>query len=139
MDGSELSAIASGFVALGLVFIAGAVPLGYRLQQGRRAAPGSRPISIHVAIGVATTAAAFGHGLVALMSLGSSRAIAAGNLPLAVGAGALLVLMAHVGIGLQLRDPKARKRPELRRKHLMTALTIAALALAHTVMLWTAG
>lgn len=137
MEGPELAARGSGFLALGLILVAAAVPLGYRLRLARRAAPVSRAISIHVALGVATTAAAFAHGLFALLQLGSSRAIAAGNIALAAGAGALLVLMAHVGIGLQLRDPKLRTRQTTRRKHLATALTITALAIVHVVMLWT--
>ncbi len=136
MDGSELAARGSGYLAFGLVLVAGTVPLGYRWRHGRRAAPASPPISLHVRLGVATAGAAFAHGLFALMQLGSSRAITAGNLALAAGAGALLVLMAHVGIGLQLRDPKLRTRQATRRKHLATALTITALAITHVVMMW---
>ena len=136
MDG--LAAALSGWLALGLIFVAGLVPIAVRLRAGHRAGPRSHPISIHVALGTATALGAFVHGLLALLSLGSSKAIAAGDLALAAGAGALLVLMAHVGIGLQLRDPKLRQRQPTRNKHIATALTITVLALAHAVMLWTA-
>jgi hypothetical protein len=143
MDASDLAGVGAGvgtgWLALALIGCAAAVPLGYRLRVGSRAAPQSRATSIHVAIGVATALAAFSHGLVALMSLGSGRAITAGNLGLAAGAGALLVLMAHVGVGLQLRDPKLKKRPEKRRTHLATAITITVLALAHLFAFWNAG
>jgi hypothetical protein len=138
MEWSELGAVGTGWLALGLIACAAAIPLGYRLRTGNRAHPRSRSTSIHVVVGVATTMAAFGHGLTALFSLGSARAISAGNLGLAAGAAALLVLMAHVGIGLQLRDPKLKKRPEKRRTHLATALTITLLALVHLFTLWNA-
>jgi hypothetical protein len=79
------------------------------------------------------------HALFALLSLGSPGAIGAGDLALFAGAGALMVLLAHVGIGLQLRNPTLRKRNETRRRHLFTASTITVLALVHVWMLWSAG
>lgn len=132
-------AVILGWLTLGLVFVAGLIPLGYRLREKRRAGPDSKPISLHVTIGVATAAAAFAHALVSVLSLGSASAVSAGNLAIAVGGAALLVLMAHVGIGLQLRNPKLRKRKELRTKHLFTALTIAVCALVHALLLATAA
>jgi len=139
MQWSELTAIASGWLAFVLIFAAALVPVGYRLRAQRRAAPRSRTISIHVIIGVSVAGAAFVHGLFGVMQLGSPGAIAGGNLALFAGAAALLVLMAHVGIGLQLRDPKLKRRPQTRAKHLATAFTIMVLALVHAVTLWTAG
>lgn len=129
-------AFASGWLALGLVLIAALVPLGYRWKLGHRASPQSRPISMHVALGIATAAAAFAHALFSVMSLGSASVVAAGNIALALGGAALLVLMAHVGIGLQLRNPQLRKaRKPLRAKHLATAITITLCAIAHVAML----
>jgi hypothetical protein len=139
MEWSELTSLGSGWLAFGLILAAGAIPVGYRLRDGRRAAPSSAPISLHVSLGIAVAAAAFVHALLGILSLGSSRAIGAGNAGLLAGAVALLVLMAHVGIGLQLRNPKLRKRPELRRKHLATALIISVCALTHVAMLWSAA
>jgi membrane-bound metal-dependent hydrolase YbcI (DUF457 family) len=126
----------SGWLALALVMSAAAIPIGHRLRVGRRAAPQSATTALHVTLGVATTAAAFTHALFGVFSLGSPRAIGAGNAGLAAGALALLVLMAHVGIGLQLRDPKLRTRQEKRRTHQVTALIISACAIGHIVMFW---
>ena len=133
-----LPAIATGWVAMGLVVIAAVVPLGYRLWRRRRPAPRSPTISWHVIVGIGTALAAFVHAVVGVTSMGSERSIAAGNLPFAAGAAAVLVLMAHVGIGLQLRDPKLKLRPQLRRRHVITAITIGAFTLIHAVLLWTA-
>jgi len=133
-------AVVFGWLTLGLVFSAGLIPLGYRWRMTRRAAPDSKPISIHVMLGVATAGAAFVHALFSVLSLGSPTAVGAGNLAIAIGGAALLVLMAHVGIGLQLRNPKLRKkRKDLRGKHLLTAITITVLSVAHAVMLATAA
>jgi hypothetical protein len=118
-----------------LVFVAGAIPLGYRLRVGRRAAPNSEPISWHVALGLAVVGAAFIHSVLGVLSLGYPRAIGASELAIWAGVFAALVLMAHVGIGLQLRNPKLRDRTQRRRWHLATALTIAVCALAHAVLL----
>lgn len=146
MEWTELTSLGSGWLAFGLILSAGAIPLGYRLREKRRAAPTSRPISLHVSLGIAVAAAAFVHALLGVLSLGSARAIGAGNAGLLAGAIALLVLMAHVGIGLQLRNPQLgkkkgqlRKRQELRGKHLMTALTITVFAVAHVAMLWSSA
>ena len=136
MEWSELTSLGSGWLAFGLILGAGVIPVGYRLRAGRRAPPTSRPISLHVSLGIAVAAAAFIHALFGVLSLSSERAIGAGNLGLLAGALALLVLMAHVGIGLQLRNPKLRKRTELRGKHVVTALLITAFAVAHVAMLW---
>ena len=128
-------AVISGWATIVFIFVAGIVPLGFRLFNGRRAAPESRPTSIHVTIGTVVAITAFGHALLAVMSLGTPQAIGGGNLGLALGVAAVFVLMAHIGIGLQLHDPQLRKRKEMRIKHLFTALTIAAFAIAHTAII----
>lgn len=135
MDGSELISLGSGWVTFALVFLAGAVPLGYRLRQGQRAAPTSSPISFHVLLGLGVVLAALVHSLAGVLSLGSPRAIGASDLAIWAGVAAVLVLMAHVGVGLQLRNPKLRTRPALRKRHLATALTIAVCAVVHAVLL----
>jgi hypothetical protein len=136
MDGTELASLGSGWLTLGLVFTAGLVPLGFRLRHRRRAAPNSGPISLHVALGLAVVAAAFVHSVLGVLSLGSERAIGASELSIWAGVIAVLVLMAHVGVGLQLRNPKLRERTRLRRWHLTTALTIAVCAVVHALLLW---
>jgi hypothetical protein len=109
------------------------------LREKRRASPHSKLIGIHIVIGTATAFAAFTHTLFAMMSLGSSSAIGGGNAALLAGVGAMLVLMAHIGIGLRLREPKLRRRPEVRRRHMAAAITISALAIGHISMLWISG
>lgn len=125
----------TGWFALVAIFVAGLVPLGYRLQSGKRGAPGSPVISTHVVLGVVTSLLAAGHTFVVLPELGSPTAIAGGMLALAPGALAFFVLFAHIGLGLQLRKEKVRDRAQKRRAHLATALTIAILATIHAVLL----
>lgn len=125
----------TGWLAVSLVAAAACVPALHRLRAGRRAAPDSRATAVHVAIGLATAAAAFAHGLFAVLSLGSPEAIGGGVLGLAAGGVAFLVLLAHTGLGLQLRDVKLRRRPEKRRAHTMTAIAIAVTATVHAAAL----
>jgi hypothetical protein len=123
-------------MTMGFIVAAALLPLAYRWYAGRRAAPQSRITSLHVAVGLVVALAAFVHALMAVMSLGTAQAIGAGNLGLALGGIAVFVLMAHVGIGLQLRRPKLRDRPAMRAKHRFTALTIVSFAVAHTILVW---
>lgn len=102
---------------------------------GRRAPLESKPIRSHVVIGVSAAAFAFAHTLAVLPSLGSPEAIGAGDWPLASGAVAFLFLVAHVGVGQQLRNPKLRTRPRMRRTHLAIATAIIAAVAWHVVML----
>lgn len=125
----------SGWIALTAIFVAGLVPLGYRIRSGKRGAPGSPVISTHVMLGVVTSLLAAGHTFVVIPELGSSTAIAGGMLALGPGALAFFVLFAHIGLGLQLRKEKLRDRAQKRRAHLATALTIAILATVHAVLL----
>ena len=87
-------------------------------------------------IGTVVAIAAFCHALLAVTSLGTPQAIGGGNLGLALGGAAVFVLMAHIGIGLQLRKPTLRKRKEVRARHRLTALTIVTCAVAHTILIW---
>src|SRR5438874_11491646 len=96
----------SGWIAAVVVFAAGSVPLGHRIFARKRAAIGSRTIRSHVVVGTAAAAGSFVHGMAILPSLGSPEAIGAGVLALAPGAVAFLLLIAHVGVGLRLRQPK---------------------------------
>jgi hypothetical protein len=123
----------TGWAAAALVLGAVLLQLGHRLTHGRRAALGTRTISAHVAIGLAAAALAFIHPLTALVSLGSPGAVGGGTLALALGALALLVLLAHSGLGLKLRDPALRKRPVVRGRHVLTAALLAAAITAHAL------
>lgn len=129
----------SGWIAVALVVMAALVPLAHRLRYVRRAAPDSRAIRGHVTLGIATALFAFGHTLTSLTALGSERATAAGNLALVPGCLAFLIIVAHVGVGLQLRDPKLRDRASKRRTHLTTAILIALAVGVHVGALLSSG
>jgi hypothetical protein len=130
----EISAL-SGFIAYALIASAGAVPLGFRLINQRRAAPDSKPIGIHALIGITAAAGAGLHTLAILPSLGSPAAVGGGMLALLPGAIAFFVLFAHVGVGMQLRNVKLKDRPKKRRLHFVFATTILLAATAHVVLL----
>jgi hypothetical protein len=126
-----------GWIAVMAIALSATIPVGVRLRSGRRAAPDSGPIRFHVVLGTATTLVAFGHTLAALSNLGSSAAIGAGNIALMTGAVAFMMIIAHAGIGLQLRDVKLKDRVRQRRRHVVTAITIAVIVAAHIVLLRT--
>lgn len=129
----------SGWAAAALILFAAFLPLYARARTGKRAAPGSRPIRLHVAIGLATSATAFLHTVIVLPALGSPAAVAGGELAFALGALAFVVLVAHAGLGLRLRDPKLRDRARRRRRHAMTAVALAVAVAAHAALLLHAG
>lgn len=123
----------TGWLATALMATAAFVPLFQRVTQKKRADLGSRSVSTHVVFGLAAAGLAFLHPLMALFVLGSPEAIGGGVPALAFGGVAFVVLLAHTGLGLKLRDPKLRKRPKSRRAHLTTALTILVAVGAHIV------
>ena len=128
----------SGWITVALIVSAAVVPIGHRLRFGKRAAPDAPAIRGHVALGVSAALFAFGHTLSALMSLGSERATAGGNLAIVPGCAAFLIVVAHVGLGLQLRDVRLRDRARKRRMHLATAIAIAIAIGVHVGVLVTA-
>src|SRR3982751_3726873 len=105
-----------GWAATALILLAGLVPLVYRARSGKRASPESSPIRLHVILGLAVVVVALLHTLGVIGALGSADAIEGGTWALAPGAAAFLVVVAHVGIGLRLREPKLRDRPKQRRR-----------------------
>jgi len=125
----------SGWAILLAVAIAALLPLVRRAVDGTRPPLGSRTLTLHVVVGLTTSALAFLHTLLALPALGSSEAIGAGTGGLLAGALAFCVIVAHAGIGLQLRQPKLRKREGKRRTHVVTAIAIAVTAAAHVIAL----
>ncbi|MEM9874967.1 MAG: hypothetical protein AAF928_08735, partial [Myxococcota bacterium] len=70
---------------------------------------------------------------------GSPQAIASGEVALAMGALAFLVLLSHTGLGLQLRRPKLRRRGDKRRQHLITATLITVAVGLHAGLLMSAN
>ncbi len=124
-----------GWVAAALIAAAALVPLGYRVRFGKRAAPESETIRFHVVVGIAVSVVALLHTLAVLGALGSASAIEAGMVTFVPGVAAFFLLFAHVGVGLQLREPKVRNRAKKRRTHVTTAIAIALAAAAHVIAL----
>jgi cytochrome b561 len=127
--------VVSGWIALACIVLAACIPIGARLRAGKRAAAGSAPIKLHMALGFGTSIAAFIHTLLVIPALGSPAAVAGGMLALAPAGAAFFLLMAHTGIGLQLRDEKLRDRAKKRRAHLTTAVSIACAVGLHVFAL----
>jgi hypothetical protein len=128
----------TGWLAAAIILAAGAIPLVARLLRGKRAAPDAPPIRAHVMVGLAVAALSGAHTLAAILDLGSPEVVAAGDLALALGAAGFLVLLAHTGLGLQLRNPKLRRRQSIRRQHWLTASLLLAAVAAHAWLLLTA-
>jgi hypothetical protein len=128
-------ATVTGWLATTAIVLAALVPIVQRLRAGKRAPPGSPPIRLHVTLGLTTTALAFGHTLAVIPALGSPAAIGGGVIALFPGGAAFFLLVAHAGLGLQLRDPKLRDRARKRRMHTTTAILIAAAVTVHVVLL----
>jgi hypothetical protein len=128
-------ALITGWLAVGLIVLAASLPALHGVRRKKRAAPDARSTRLHVAVGMATAAMAFGHVLTAVPVLGSPRALGGGMLALAVGGLAFFVIVAHVGVGLQLRNPRLRGRKEKRRTHQMTAIAIVATVGVHVIAL----
>ena len=124
-----------GWVAAAFIVAAGLVPLAYRARLGKRPTPDSGTVRVHVALGVTVALVALLHTLAVLGALGSSGAIEAGMMTFVPGVAAFFLLLAHVGIGLQLREPRLRNRPKKRRAHVLTALAIVTAAAVHVVAL----
>jgi hypothetical protein len=125
----------SGWLATIAIIVAALVPIGQRVRAGRRGAPGSAPIRLHVAVGLTTAALAFAHTMTILPALGSPAAIGGGVEALLPAGAAFFFLIAHAGLGLQLRDPRLKDRARKRRKHTVTAILIALAVAAHIVLL----
>ena len=135
----EMIAIWSGWLATAAIVLAALVPIVQRARAGKRAAPGSAPIRLHVTIGLATAALAFLHTMAVLLALGSPAAIAGGLFAMLPAGAAFFLLVAHAGLGLQLRDPKLKDRARKRRMHTTTAVLIALTVGMHVTLLLRAG
>jgi hypothetical protein len=132
-------AVWSGWLATVAILVAVLVPIVHRLRAGKRGAPGSPPIRLHVIVGLATAALAFGHTFVVIPALGSPAAIGGGVEALFPAGAAFFLLVAHAGLGLQLRDPKLRDRAKKRRMHTTTAILIMIAVGIHVALLERAG
>ncbi len=131
--------VVSGWLAYALIAIAASVPFYARWREGKRVGPASKPMALHVQLGLAVAAVTFFHTLAILPALGSPEAVAGGMLAIAPAVVAFFLLFAHVGVGLQLRNPKLRERAKKRRLHVVLASLIAITATAHVALLLRAG
>jgi hypothetical protein len=127
----------TGWIAVALIVMAACLPLVYRAKSGRRAPPQAPTVRWHVLLGLGTAFFAFSHTVLAVPVLGSPGAIAGGVVPLASAGAAFFLLVAHSGLGLQLRDIKLRDRASKRRAHTLTAIAIAIAVAIHVVALLT--
>lgn len=128
-------ALVTGWIAAVLIAFAAAVPIIFRLREGKRAAPSSQPMRFHVALGLSTSGIGFVHTITIVTELGSPGAVTGGAIALAPGALAFFVLMAHTGIGLQLRNERLKDRPRKRSLHRFTAAAIALAVAVHVLAL----
>ena len=128
-------ALWSGWIAAIAIVLAGAIPLATRLRLGKRGAPTSKPIRMHVVLGLVTTAFAFVHTILVIPALGSPAATGAGPLAIAPAGLAFFLLVAHAGLGLQLRDDRLKTRAKTRRSHAMTAAAILVAVSIHVLTL----
>jgi hypothetical protein len=132
-------AVISGWLATAAIVFAALVPIVQRLRFGKRAPPGSGPIRLHVIVGLVTAALAFTHTMAVIPALGSPAAIGGGVEALFAGGAAFFLLIAHAGLGLQLRNPRLRERAQKRRTHTTTAVLISLAVLVHATLLVRAG
>jgi hypothetical protein len=128
-------ALWTGWIAAALLLLAAAAPIGHRWIHGRRAAPGSRTQGGHVVLGLTAALAALAHATSILPALGDASVVRGGTAALLPGVLAVFLLVAHVGLGLRLRQPRLRDRVRLRRTHFIVAATIACAVSAHVVAL----
>lgn len=128
-------AFVSGWLAVAAIVFSVLVPIVQRVRFGKRAAPGSPSIRLHVLVGLSTAALAFAHTFVVIPQLGSPAATAGGMAALLPAGAAFFLLVAHAGLGLQLRDPKLRDRARKRRMHTVTAILIAVTVAMHAIVL----
>jgi hypothetical protein len=131
----DVVARCTGWIATLAILAAALFPAVQRLREGRRAALGSRTVSAHVMAGFAVAGLAFLHTLTVLPALGSPAAIGGGMSALIAAGVAFFLLIAHAGLGLQLKEPKLKERPRKRRMHLTTATLIGIAVGVHAVLL----
>ncbi|WP_394833714.1 hypothetical protein LVJ94_45135 [Pendulispora rubella] len=125
----------SGWISVVLIVLAATLPLGQRLFAGKRAAPDSPLTRTHVVFGLLVVGIAFVHTLAIVQMLGSPAAVGGGMTALLPGGIAFFLLMAHAGLGLQLRKPRLRDRVKKRRQHLATATAIVIAIAVHVIAL----
>ena len=128
----------SGWATITLISSAGLVPIVARLQGKKRPPPDSLPTRTHVLLGLAVTVVCFLHTGVVLPNVGAPGAAAGGMIAMIPACIGFAMLIAHAGLGLQLRNPKLKDRIKKRRMHTFTATVIFLAACTHIVAIVTA-
>lgn len=123
----------TGWLAVAAFVIAALLPISTRVRFKTRAELKHPSVQNHVLLGMVALALGSIHPLTALFQLGSPEAIGGGNVGLALGGVAFVILISHSGLGLKLRDPKLRGRPRSRRAHVITATLLSVAAVAHAL------
>ena len=121
----------TGFGTIALMTAAALVPLVVRVMLKKRAAPDSTPTRAHVMLGLAVSIVCFVHTGVALPSVGAPGAAGGGMLAMIPASIGFALLIAHGGLGLQLRNVKLKDRLKKRRMHTATAILIFIVACIH--------
>jgi hypothetical protein len=125
----------SGWFALACIVLAAMVPLAYRAREHKRASVDSPATRAHVMLGLLTSLSAFLHTGLVLPELGSEAAVGGGTIAFFAGAIAFMVMIAHAGLGLGLRNPKIRDRAARRRRHATTAALLGTIVVVHVALL----
>jgi|GEM_PF-1080450 len=127
----------SGWIAALVLAAAGAMPLVVWWRLGSRGGLRARTTRAHIALGLSTVACAFLHTLLVIPSLGSPAAVGSGPLAIAPAGLAFFLLVAHAGLGLQLRGERCRgrERVKIRRTHSLTAIAIVLAVSVHVATL----
>jgi cytochrome b561 len=127
----------SGWATITLISAAGLVPLVARLQGKKRAQPDSVPTRTHVVLGLGVVVVCFLHTGVVLPNVGAPGAAAGGMLAMIPACLGFALLIAHAGLGLQLRNVKLKDRIKKRRMHTLTAALIFVAACTHVAAIVT--
>ncbi len=128
----------SGWATITLITAAGLVPLVARMQAKKRLPADSAPTRTHVLLGMCVCIVCFLHTGVALPNVGAPGAAAGGMLAMIPASLGFALLIAHAGLGLQLRRPKLKDRIRKRRMHTVTASVIFLAACTHVAAIMTA-
>lgn len=93
--------------------------------------PRRRFMLLHLVLGIAVPVVGLAHGVLPLEAAGVA---AVGKPALALGLGALLLLLVQTALGISLRGARS-PRPQLRGAHLATMLALAGLIVVHILVI----
>lgn len=122
--------IMSGWLAVAAFATTLIVPWGVNALR-IRGGPRRRFMVLHLVLGVAVPVVGLAHGMLPIRAAG----LATLEKPaLALGLGALLLLLLQTALGISLRGARS-PRPQLRSAHLATMLALAGVILVHILVI----